>query len=73
MWREERGGERDFYYFYLNPSRALPLHYFTSNNKENDEKTYNFNQKKFYFIFTLRIYIGYYYKYKKSLNFIAKT
>ena len=38
-----------------------------------DEKTLNFNQKKFYYIFTIPIYIGNCYKYKKSLNFIAKT
>ena len=36
------------------------LHKITLNNKENDEKTYYFNQKKFSFIFTLRIYIGHY-------------
>ena len=33
----------------------LVLQKITLNNKENDEKTYNFNEKKFYFIFTLRI------------------
>lgn len=48
------------------------LHKITLNNKENDGKTYYFNQKKFYFIFTLRIYIGHCYKYKQSLNFIKK-
>jgi hypothetical protein len=40
------------------------LHKITLNNKETDEKPYNFKQKKFYFIFTLRIYIGNGYKYK---------
>ena len=49
------------------------LHKITLNKKENGEKTYNFNQKKFSFIFTIPIYIGNCYKYKKSLNFIAKT
>ena len=49
------------------------LHKITLNNKENGEKTYYFNQKKFSFIFTLRIYIGHYYKYKKSLNFIPRN
>ena len=39
------------------------LYKITLNKKENGEKTYYFNQKKFSFIFTLRIYIGNYYKY----------
>jgi hypothetical protein len=47
-------------------SRELVLHKITLNNKENNEKTYYFNQKKFSFIFTLRIYIGHCYKYKQS-------
>jgi hypothetical protein len=40
------------------------LHKITLSKKANDENTYYFNQKKFYFIFTLRIYIGHCYKYK---------
>ena len=60
VWREKR---EFFIFFYLIPSRELVLHKITLNNKENNEKTYNFNQKKFSFIFTLRIYIGHCYKY----------
>ena len=39
------------------------LHKITLKNKENDEKPYNFNQKKIYSIFTPRIYKGHCYNY----------
>ena len=54
-------------------SRELVLHKITLNNKENNEKTYYFNQKKFSFIFTLRIYIGHCYKYKINSTYTKYT
>ena len=47
------------------------LYKITLNKKENGEKTNYFNQKKFSFIFTLRIYIGHCYKYN-ILSFCDK-